>query len=285
MSQIPKPRSGAKAITAGSIYDYWRHHNRAWADVDLRQDPSGIANVCHAGAPYFVNRYAAFCQERIFERLLSTLPRPAGARALDVGCGAGRWSVRLRDRGYAVTGIDLQPELLERNRQTYPDIEFHYGAIQDFTGGGFDLVTSVTVIQHNPPEEQERIARALRALLNPGGHLLLLENIVDRHQAVFARSVQGWQDLMQASGMRPITHIPYDFRTLQRFGRSTVSRGRAASVPDAQAERAPARSAPARPAPQLLKRLIVAADTLLEPALVAVRAPGATHCAFLFRAE
>jgi 2-polyprenyl-3-methyl-5-hydroxy-6-metoxy-1,4-benzoquinol methylase len=41
--------------------------------------------------------------------------------ALDVGCGTGRHSIELAKRGYAVTGIDLSPSLLNRAKQKAAD--------------------------------------------------------------------------------------------------------------------------------------------------------------------
>jgi SAM-dependent methyltransferase len=39
--------------------------------------------------------------------------RPRGGRALDVGCGAGTFSVWLAQQGFEVTGIDVIPKALE----------------------------------------------------------------------------------------------------------------------------------------------------------------------------
>src|SRR4030095_2805277 len=39
-----------------------------------------------------------------------------GARVLDAGCGNGRYAVGLARRGYAVTGVDRSPALLDEAR-------------------------------------------------------------------------------------------------------------------------------------------------------------------------
>ena len=42
---------------------------------------------------------------------------PSGARVLEVGCGPGHLSIRLaRDHGLAVSGLDLDPSIVERAR-------------------------------------------------------------------------------------------------------------------------------------------------------------------------
>lgn len=42
---------------------------------------------------------------------------PAGVRALDAGCGTGRYAVELERRGYRVTGVDRSPDLAVVARQ------------------------------------------------------------------------------------------------------------------------------------------------------------------------
>ncbi len=81
----------------------------------------------HPGTPYFKDiadalgssylRYSftkGTDQEVEFlDELLGLAP---GARILDVGCGPGRHSIALAERGYAVTGIDVAPRFIELAR-------------------------------------------------------------------------------------------------------------------------------------------------------------------------
>jgi 2-polyprenyl-3-methyl-5-hydroxy-6-metoxy-1,4-benzoquinol methylase len=48
--------------------------------------------------------------------LIEQLRLPKGASILDVGCGTGRHSAALAQHGFAVTGIDLSDEMLEKAR-------------------------------------------------------------------------------------------------------------------------------------------------------------------------
>ncbi len=69
----------------------------------------------------FFNGHAPVYDENCFtkntlrevEFLIETLGLAPGAAVLDVGCGTGRHAVELARRGYAVTGVDLSPGMLE----------------------------------------------------------------------------------------------------------------------------------------------------------------------------
>lgn len=279
-SSIRQPdatRDEIGAITPDSLREFWRTHDQRWSGVDRGEDPSGLGIVCHAGAPLWVNRYAAACQERVFRRLLQEMsPVSRGSRALDVGCGTGRWSRTLNAAGYNVVGIDLQPGVLERNRAEIPGVQFVYSTIQDFRDKPFDLVTSVTVIQHNPPDEQRVIVRRLRELLCKGGHAIVMENTVDSLPHVFAPNESTWRLLFESNSFECLRTVRYDYRLAQRLARR---RGAVAS------STAPVTVSPGQsPVRNAIKRALVTLDRVIEAPLVRLGVRGSTHCGFIFRA-
>jgi SAM-dependent methyltransferase len=274
---------------------FWEVHHSVRGRFDPRDDPEGLANVCHPGEPAWVNRYYAAGQRRVFLDLLAEVPAAEpDARALDVGCGAGRWTRMLLRLGYSVTGIDLQEELLAVNRQTLPRARFVQAALQEFDDPQpYQLATSVTVIQHIPYPEQAAALARLRALLAPGGWALMLENVRDRGPHVYSHSIPGWIELIADSGLSVQSVRRYDYspalRTLtwfrRRLGPSEAARR---SSPESYLVPSP----PDRPLASLKRagvraatRLVVAADAVVEPALVRrnPRLP-TVHCGFLVRA-
>jgi 2-polyprenyl-6-hydroxyphenyl methylase/3-demethylubiquinone-9 3-methyltransferase len=83
----------------------------------------------------------------------SSLLKPlSGKRALDVGCGAGLLCEPLARLGARVTGLDAAAEnIAVAKAHAEPQglaIDYRNEAIEDFTGRGFDLVTSLEVIEH-----------------------------------------------------------------------------------------------------------------------------------------
>jgi SAM-dependent methyltransferase len=229
----------------------------------------------------------------VFDWLLGLLDDPhSGARALDVGCGTGRWSRQLAERGYRITGIDLQGELVERNARLHPEHHFIRSSIQDFEDeNGFELVTSVTVVQHIPFSEQASAIRKLHDLLKPGGHALLLENVSDQAPHVSSRSIDGWGQLFESNELEPVAVRRYDYNPTLRlvtWMRQVVSppAGVTSARPDeylTQQGETPAGVA-ARAVLRGLQRIAVVTDGAIEPGLIS-RNPqlSCVHCGFLLR--
>jgi len=107
---------------------------------------------------------------------------PDGARLLEAGCGPGHLSLRLASRkGFDVTGLDLDPVMVERARANAdrPGIgrdrrlSFLVGDVASlpFPDGSFDLVVSTLSMHHwdDPAAGMSEIARVLR----PGGRALI----------------------------------------------------------------------------------------------------------------
>jgi SAM-dependent methyltransferase len=76
------------------------------------------------------------------------LPPPAG-RALDVGCGEGRFPRDLKSWSYDVAGVDASPTLVRLAQEADPQGEYHVAnaASLPFSDGAFQLVTAFMSLQ------------------------------------------------------------------------------------------------------------------------------------------
>jgi SAM-dependent methyltransferase len=153
---------------------YWENRARRFAAGD------GLAAVCSYGMPAFYNQMIDACQRLALQRWLRV---PRGARVLDVGCGVGRWSCLLAARGAEVTGVDISPTMIAQARRragTRGIAGQCRFLVQDLAaldaGGKFDLVLSVTVLQHIlEPGSLRAALERMAAHLSERGRVVLLE--------------------------------------------------------------------------------------------------------------
>lgn len=103
-----------------------------------------------------------------FDRQMRYLPRlPEGGRLLDLGFGSGAYLELARDGGWAVTGADPDPVVVDAARKRGLDVR--QGGIEAFSDQteSFDVVTLSHVIEH-VPNPQDTLKSAYN-LLKPGG--------------------------------------------------------------------------------------------------------------------
>jgi SAM-dependent methyltransferase len=97
---------------------------------------------------------------------------PVGAEVLEIGCGDGRVACELLKRGYRVTGVDSDPEVVAKAQER--GVPAVVGSWPEFDGNAsFDAIAFTRSLHHINPLD-EAIVHA-RGLLSPEG-LLLIED-------------------------------------------------------------------------------------------------------------
>lgn len=116
------------------------------------------------------------------ELAVESLPTLFGMAALDVATGTGHTAFFLAQKGAHVFAVDLNHEMLrvaqeESDRLTH-SVRFLVSSAEDlnFDDHSFDLVTTRLATHHfdNIPKFLQESRRVLR----PGGHLLIVDNVV-----------------------------------------------------------------------------------------------------------
>jgi len=120
---------------------------------------------------------------RHLRRQLDETMRVAGVssadRVLEVGCGMGRFTVMLAERGVQVEGLDLSPGLLRRLRANGGarfDIPLYCADALEpppALSGSFDVVLGFFVLHHL--KDLHAAVAAMSRMLKPGGRLVLLD--------------------------------------------------------------------------------------------------------------
>jgi SAM-dependent methyltransferase len=72
----------------------------------------------------------------------------AGPEVLDLGCGLGGYSLELAKRGFAVRGLDVSEEYVERARALGVDADTYDGTTPPLAGDAVDTVILFEVIEH-----------------------------------------------------------------------------------------------------------------------------------------
>jgi cyclopropane fatty-acyl-phospholipid synthase-like methyltransferase len=132
-----------------------------------------------AGYDAIADRYLAWgrlvCGDpraRFLDELLRRLP--AGARVLDLGCGAGMPSTAALAERCEVVGVDISEQQLVRARTNVPDATFLHEDFADLElpAESYDAVTAFYSVSHVPRDEHAQLFERIAGWLVPGGWFL-----------------------------------------------------------------------------------------------------------------
>jgi SAM-dependent methyltransferase len=142
-------------------------HNRRQRDYFERSPKHGMRPT---GSPYL---------RRHVDALIEFAPLAPGQRVLEAGCGMGRYTLLLAERGIRVEGLDLSPVLLDRLRAFARgrfDIPLHCGDVLDPPSGlegGFDAVVGLFALHHM--HDLRGCLSSMAELARPGAPIAFLE--------------------------------------------------------------------------------------------------------------
>ncbi len=180
-----------------------------WDAYYRGQGHTGCAEAC-------IYKYDQRLRMRAFGKVIdASVKASSDIRALDVGCGTGNVVALLRRRGYRVTGIDISPAVAADTARRFASddsVEIRPGAIEDAALGEtrFDLITSVTVLQHiMDARDLEKALRNLGGAVKPDGVMFALEiapawrmSASKLQAGVVERTAAEWRMLFASSGWR-----------------------------------------------------------------------------------
>ena len=104
-------------------------------------------------------------------------------RVLDVGCGVGDFSFMFANMGADVTGIDITKPAIEKAKENVKGFscKFLVTSIKemDFTPKSFDIILSITVLQHISNKDLHLSIAKMVESLNSDGYIFILETAPD----------------------------------------------------------------------------------------------------------
>ena len=171
-----------KEIDYQKVKDTFEHiaGHKQQADLTL------TATSCPDDPPGFL-QYRDRTQKR---HLFKVLKFNRQWQILDMGCGAGRWSLAFARKARFVIGVDNSPALLkiaenQARRLSVSNVKFIESSIIDFSyPERFDLVFIGGVLLYINDDELSQLTTKFKDLLKPEGKLVLLESISTKERIV-----------------------------------------------------------------------------------------------------
>jgi SAM-dependent methyltransferase len=121
-----------------------------------------------------------------------------GSRVLDLACGAGRHSIELAKRGYAVTGYDLSEDLLRQARaeaqRAKAKVSFVHGDMRELRfRAAFDAAINMfsSFGYFDSDVDDRKVLEGVARALKPRGKLLMER--FNRESLAYELPLQGWR--------------------------------------------------------------------------------------------
>jgi ubiquinone/menaquinone biosynthesis C-methylase UbiE len=134
--------------------DYWRdvyEHDRSYAGYTLQKQHRFVIDMVQQ--------------------------TPNAKRILDVGCGAGVTMIELAEKGYAVSGLDIAPKMIElaqaeaQRRQLQCDFKVGLAESLPYPDQSFDVLIALGLLGNILDDKP--VLKEMVRVLKPGGRLLL----------------------------------------------------------------------------------------------------------------
>ncbi|HEV7912500.1 MAG TPA: class I SAM-dependent methyltransferase [Albitalea sp.] len=181
----------------------------------------------HRDLPEAYNRWLYRRKQAVLRRALRSIGfAPAGKRVMEIGVGTGAYVDFWKAQGVAaITGLDISGAAIEHLRQRHPG---HVFLKRDVTepgvpvdlGRDFDLVTALDVLYHVVDDQRLNVAlRNVHAALRPDGIFAIHDQFLNRAGEVGSyiqwRSLDTWQQLLDAAGFEIVSRTPIFFSMIQ----------------------------------------------------------------------
>lgn len=197
--------------------DYWNFVASKYKNEDAVLVPGDIK---------IKNAYYDSVQRKVLSKAFKKLN--AGSRMLDFGCGVGRWSIELAERGMNVIGIDISSEMIKlaksnAEKKKIRNVGFLVAKNNEinFPYERFDGVLAITVFQHILDDKKRlAILERLIKVTKKGGKFFILEKVVPEKFKEFhvnPLTEKEWINIFESRGTKFLESYPVPSSALVEF--------------------------------------------------------------------
>lgn len=132
---------------------------------------------------------------------------PAATQLLDIGCGAGNYSIMMLKKlpGLNCTLVDLSRPMLDKayervSKQTSGDVEVLQGDIRNVSlpNNHYDIILAGAVLHHlRDDKDWETTFKKLYNVLKPGGCLMISDLVIQEADAMSAYTWERYGDYLE----------------------------------------------------------------------------------------
>ncbi|MGC1122575.1 MAG: methyltransferase domain-containing protein [Candidatus Methanofastidiosia archaeon] len=185
------------------IREYWSKRAEYFEEDDYKP-------VCIFEAQKEMNAYFDVIQRNIFSSLIGKIPSRRVKTILEIGCGIGRWAAYIEKHyPFSFVGIDISFKMAEIAKKRVKSSSTSVMSANElgFSDGMFDLVFSITVLQHMPYAIQEKAVREMCRVTKKGGYILIIEDTRGPKERfnLFANPPSEWRRLFENEGCSTIS--------------------------------------------------------------------------------
>lgn len=138
---------------------------------------------------------------------------------LDVGCGRGRWVLKLGELGFKAIGLDYAKNIIEKNNEEVKNkalagrVAFMEGDVFNIplADSSLDAVTDFALFQHIEPDEWQKYKMEILRVLKPGGYFFAVALSKDTVKYLNWNPKTSGENLFRHEG------VPFYFFTKDKF--------------------------------------------------------------------
>ncbi|MHA1776905.1 MAG: hypothetical protein DRO88_01350 [Promethearchaeia archaeon] len=148
---------------------------------EKKSDLTHLVNYYRKKAPLYdkdyEDKYWELYNDLTWHFLKPFLPKNKKSRIMDIGCGTGKWTIKLAKMGYFIDCIDISPDMLHiaeekaAKAEVMDQIEFKQGDIRDlsqWSTDSYDLVMALGDVISYALDDQIAV-QEMNRITAPGG--------------------------------------------------------------------------------------------------------------------